>query len=155
MKPSTVPFLIALVMNLAMTLVVCLPARAADIHEWRDKDGQVHFGDRPPGDIASTVVKVKTNVYTSPSIEALSKALIHVEAQVVMYSASWCGYCRKARHYFNNHNVAFSEYDIETSEKGQRDYQQLGAQGVPVILVGEQRLNGFTPAAFESIYKPH
>ena len=151
MKPITVHWLA----TLAVALSVSLPTAAADIHQWHDKNGQIHFGDRPPGDTTSIVVKVKTNVYTSPSIEALSKAPSHAEEQVVMYSASWCGYCRKARNYFNSHDVAFSEYDIETSEKGQRDYQQLGARGVPVILVGERRLNGFTPAAFESIYKPH
>ena len=139
--------------TLAATLFFSFQASAADIHQWRDKDGQLHFGDRPPADTTSTVVKVRTNVYTSPSIEALSSTPAKAEAQVVMYSASWCGYCRKARDYFTSHNVAFSEYDIETSEKGQRDYQQLGARGVPVILVGTQRLNGFTPAAFESIYQ--
>ena len=139
---------------LAAGLILALPAAAAGIHKWHDKDGHTYFGDQPPTATTSTVVKVKTNVYTSPSIEVLSKPPTHAEAQVVMYSAAWCGYCRKARNYFNSHQVAFSEYDIETSEKGQRDYQQLGARSVPVILVGEQRLNGFTPAAFESIYKP-
>jgi glutaredoxin len=126
--------------------------QAGAIHQWRDASGQMHFGDRPPADIESTVVKVRTNVYTSPSIEALSKALMPA-TQVVMYSASWCGYCKKARNYFKSNSIAFSEYDIETSEQGQRDYQRLGASGVPVILVGAQRLNGFSAAAFESIYQ--
>ena len=150
MKTLTAHRLLAL----AAALAVTHSASAADIYQWRDQDGRMHFGDRPPSDTQSTVLKVKTNVYTSPNIEALSKTLGRAEQQVVMYSSSWCGYCRKARDYFNSHNVAFSEYDIETSEKGQQDYEQLGARGVPVILVGEQRLNGFTPAAFESIYKP-
>jgi glutaredoxin len=150
MKLSTAYRLAALV----TALTIGLPAPATDIHKWRDQDGRTHFGDRPPSDTTSTVVTVKTNVYTSPTIEARSNTATDAEAQVVMYSASWCGYCRKAREYFNSHQVAFSEYDIGTSEKGQRDYQQLGARGVPVILVGEQRLNGFTLAAFESIYQP-
>ena len=127
-------------------------ADAADIHQWKDAHGQVHFGDRAPANTVSTLVKVKPNVYTNPSIEALSK-LVQRSEQVVMYSASWCGYCNKARSYFNSHGVAFSEYDIETSAKGQQDYARLGAHGVPVIVVGNQRLNGFSAQAFESIYK--
>lgn len=123
-----------------------------EIHQWKDAQGQVHFGDRAPANTVSTVVKVKPNVYTSPRIEALGK-LVQRSEQVVMYSASWCGYCNKARSYFNSHGVAFSEYDIETSAKGQQDYARLGAHGVPVILVGNQRLNGFSAEAFESIYK--
>ena len=54
----------------------------------------------------------------------------------------------------NSHGVAFSEYDIESSDKGPRDYARLGANGVPVIVAGAQRLNGFSQAAFASIYKP-
>ena len=129
-------------------------AEAGEIHQWKDAKGQVHFGDRAPANTVSTVVKVKPNVYISPSIEALSK-LVQRSEQVVMYSASWCGYCDKARSYFNSHGVAFSEYDIETSAKGQQDYARLGAHGVPVILVGNQRLNGFSAEAFASIYKAH
>lgn len=136
-----------------LAIVAMTAARAGEIHQWRDASGQLHFGDRPPSDARATVVKVKTNVYTSPSIEVLSKA-VQPSRQVVMYSAAWCGYCKKARNYFNSHGVAFSEYDIETSDKGQRDYERLGAHGVPIILVGEQRLNGFSQAAFESIHKP-
>ncbi len=127
-------------------------AAAAEIHQWRDAEGQLHFGDRAPADTASTVVKVRTNVYTSPSIEALSKSISRSE-QVVMYSAAWCGYCKKARNYFKREGIAFTEYDIETSAQGQRDYERLGARGVPVILVGERRLNGFSEASFRKIYK--
>ena len=128
-------------------------AAAGEIHQWRDANGQVHFGDRAPADTASKVVRVKPNVYTSPSIETLSKRQSRSE-QVVMYSASWCGYCRKARDYFTSHGIAFNEYDIETSDKGQRDYERLGAHGVPVILVGDRRMNGFSEASFQSIYQP-
>ena len=138
---------------LSMAMVMAMAtAEAGEIHQWKDANGQVHFGDRAPANTVSTVVKVKPNVYISPSIEALSK-LVQRSEQVVMYSASWCGYCDKARSYFNSHGVAFSEYDIETSAKGQQDYQRLGAHGVPVILVGNQRLNGFSAEAFASIYK--
>ena len=45
------------------------------------------------------------------------------------------------------------EYDIEKSSKGKRLYQDLGATGVPVILVGKQRMNGFSEAGFELIYR--
>ena len=141
----------SVLLSMAMAMAT---AEAGEIHQWKDANGQVHFGDRAPANTVSTVVKVKPNVYTSPSIEALSK-LVQRSEQVVMYSASWCGYCDKARSYFNSHGVAFSEYDIETSAKGQQDYARLGAHGVPVILVGNQRLNGFSAEAFASIYKAH
>jgi glutaredoxin len=138
----------------ALTLVTAPVATAAEIHKWTDAEGKVHFGDRPPVEVASEVVNVRPNVYESPSIEPLSEAMAS-PGRVVMYSTSWCGHCKRARRYFQANGIGFDEYDVETSAKGKRDYSRLGAGGVPVILVGDQRLNGFSPAAFERVYGAH
>ena len=134
-------------------LLLCAASavQAVDVHQWRDRDGHVVFGDRPPEGTVSTVRKVRPNVYASPKILALPEALA-THDEVVMYSAAWCGYCKKARAYFQSHDIAYSEYDVETSDRGRADYERLGAHGVPVILVGEQRMNGFTEASFASLY---
>ena len=131
---------------------LAVASAAAEIHQWRDAEGHVHFGDAAPTGVAATVVKVKPNVYSSPSTEALSKQ-IEPSNEVVLYSAEWCGYCRQARNYFNEERIAFAEYDVETSDKGRTDYERMGAHGVPVILVGRQRMNGFSVDAFQSLYR--
>jgi glutaredoxin len=69
-----------------------------------------------------------------------------------MYSTVRCGYCRKARAYFKANGIAFTDYDVETSDKGRQDYRRMGARGVPVILVGDQRMMGFSESAFASLY---
>ncbi|MCU7838810.1 MAG: DUF4124 domain-containing protein [Candidatus Thiodiazotropha sp. (ex Troendleina suluensis)] len=122
------------------------------IYRWRDEDGKVHFGDRQPAYVESESVTVKPNVYHSPSIEKLSHGSASNEG-VVMYSAKWCGYCKKARKYFKSHSIAYEEYDVESSAKGKRDYKKLGASGIPIILVGTRRLNGFSEASFRNIYR--
>ena len=33
--------------------------------------------------------------------------------KVVMYSTSWCGYCKKAKNYFEANKIAYIEKDIE------------------------------------------
>ena len=126
---------------------------ASEIHKWQDGDGNVHFGDRPPAAALETKqIIVKPNVYASPSIERIETSLGSDSRAVVMYSAVWCGYCKKARKYFLANNIPFKEYDVEESRKGKRDYKKLKAKGVPIILVGDKRLNGFSPSSFESIY---
>jgi glutaredoxin len=70
-----------------------------------------------------------------------------------MLSASWCGTCKKAKQYFRRNGIPFREYDIENSSRGKRLYEQLGATGVPVILVGKQRMNGFSEAGFERLIR--
>jgi glutaredoxin len=129
--------------------VIC---RADGIYKWRDANGHIHFGDTPPSGTKSEQVTVRPNVYESPSFERLSK-VFEPDNKVILYSASWCGYCKRARNYFNGHGIAYTEYDVETSEKGRRDYKRLGAKGVPVILVGNHRMNGFSAAAFEKFYR--
>ena len=69
-----------------------------------------------------------------------------------MYSTSWCGYCKKAARYFRQRGIPFRDYDIEKSEKAARDYKKLNGRGVPIILVGKRRMNGFDARTFEQLY---
>lgn len=137
---------------LGLLLLAALAAHAGDIHRWTDSAGNVHFGDRPPLATDSEIVRLRINTYSSPDTQALAD-VFQVDDRVVMYSASWCGVCKKAKRYFEAERIPFTEYDVETSAKGRRDFNKLGARGVPVILVGKQRLNGFTPASFERLYR--
>jgi glutaredoxin len=135
-----------------LALLALAAAHAGGIHRWTDSAGNVHFGDRPPVAVASDDVELRINTYHAPDTRALEE-VFQVDDRVVMYSASWCGVCKQARQYFRTGRIPFREYDIETSPKGRRDYRRLGARGVPVILVGKQRLDGFNPASFERIYR--
>jgi len=66
-------------------------------------------------------------------------------APVVLYATSWCGYCEKAREFLNEKNIAYVEYDIEKSSEGKRQYDRLGVNGVPVLLVKGETVRGFNP----------
>ena len=136
---------------LIICTLLCTISVSAEILKWTDKDGKVHFGDKPPADAVTSVVKVKINTYESPNVEAMQDVL-NPKDKVVMYSAEWCGVCKKAKKYFKANNIPYKDYDIEKSSKGKKDYKKLGAKGVPVILVGKKRLNGFSAGSFESIY---
>lgn len=140
--------------------IVCLDAQA-EIYRWTDENGQVHFGDARPQERESEKITVRVNTYTSPSIENHSKIFDSnskspqgsKNIKVVMYSASWCDVCKKARKYFKQNNIAFVEYDVETSEKGKRAFKKLNGKGVPIILVNNKRMNGFSPNHFQSLFK--
>jgi glutaredoxin len=70
---------------------------------------------------------------------------------VVMYATSWCPYCAKAREYFARTGTAYTEYDIEKSADAHAEFKRLGGRGVPLILVGNQKMAGFNELAFESL----
>ncbi len=120
----------------------------AEVFRWVDDRGRVHFGDQPPAAAAAEGVELKINTYESPELSPDTTA----SREVILYSAVWCSVCRKAKAYFARRGVAFTEHDIETSAQGRRDYLRLGARGVPVILVGDRRMDGFSAARFEKLY---
>jgi glutaredoxin len=71
---------------------------------------------------------------------------------VVMYATAWCPYCAKARAYFKRTNTAYVEHDIEKSADAHAEFKRLGGRGVPLILVGSEKLRGFNELAFETAY---
>lgn len=70
---------------------------------------------------------------------------------VVMYATAWCPYCAKARAYFKRTGTAYTEHDIEKSADARAQFKRLGGRGVPLILVGDEKMAGFSELAFESL----
>ena len=133
---------------------------AAEVYTWTDENGVVHFSDQKPEDREVKQLEFPVSTYEGVSYTTVVEPQVPDRSddgarrkRVVMFSASWCGVCKKARKYFRRQGIPFTEYDIEKSSKGKRLYENLDATGVPVILIGKQRMNGFTEAGFERIYR--
>lgn len=56
----------------------------------------------------------------------------------------WCPYYAKARAYLCSRKIPFTDHDIEQSAEGLAQYRNHGGRGVPLIFVGQQRMNGFS-----------
>lgn len=122
----------------------------AETYRWQDEDSIMQIGEKPPAG----------KEYEGGTISSYQSATFQhnpLSAQgvggIVMYSTRWCGYCEKARRHFKRNQIPFREYDVETSRKGRRDFKALGGRGVPVILVGKQRMNGFNSRSFDQMYQ--
>ncbi len=130
------------------------------IYKWIDENGKTHMSDKPPRIIDFDEVKVKVNVISSqqsliknsPS-STIDNKIALPNKKIVMYGAEWCGVCKKAKRYFNAKNIAFTEYDIDKSKRGRREYEKLGGGGIPIILIGKQRMNGFSVSSFQRLYQ--
>jgi mycoredoxin len=72
---------------------------------------------------------------------------VPVGFQAILYSTEWCPYCARARKFFKANNIPFREYDIEKSSEGQAQYEQLGGNGVPVVLINDQVIHGYDESA--------
>jgi glutaredoxin len=73
--------------------------------------------------------------------------------RIRLYTASGCGHCRQLKAHLQRLKVPFQEFDISRNRRAQADFQRLGARGVPVLLVGEQRVDGYDPRQVEKLLR--
>lgn len=112
----------------------------------------MHFTDKPPKGEKAEALELKINTYSAVEIKPLVERLGKKD-KVVMYSATWCGICKKAKRYFKTNKIPYVIYDVEKSYTGKRDFKLLKGKSVPIIIVGDQRMNGFNVARFDKFYQ--
>jgi glutaredoxin len=143
---------------LLLVLMVSLAQSAvADFYRYVGDDGTVYYTDKPVGNNKPTKIELQINSFTAPKVESFKfdSSLITgrpTSSDVILYSTTWCGYCKKARRYFQQQRIPFEEYDVEKSSRGKADYKAMQGRGVPIILVGEKRMNGFSKESFDRLY---
>lgn len=76
--------------------------------------------------------------------------IIAQKPDVIMLGAWWCRYCHKAKEYFQQNNIHYCEYDMESTARGKQLYRQYGG-GLPVLLIGKYQLNGFDEEQVEQV----
>ncbi len=121
----------------------------AEMYKWTDEKGKVHLSDKRPRHLKSKNIRLGVNTYESVSYDA---SIFDTGKKIVMYSTEWCAYCKNAKRHFASNALPFTEYDIERDPRARKLYKRMGAKGVPVILVGNKRMNGFSERGFEKIY---
>lgn len=120
-------------------------AGAGGLYKWVDQNGQVQFSDRPPtGRYEEVRLKPLSVIDGGPTNERTAPA-------VRLYTTTWCGVCKRAKAWFGRKGIAYTEYDVEKSEVGKSEFRRLNGKGVPIILIGDQRMDGFSEARAEAM----
>ncbi|CAB4873735.1 MAG: mycoredoxin [Actinobacteria bacterium] len=59
--------------------------------------------------------------------------------QITMYSADWCGDCRRSKRLMNELNVAYTIIDVEHDTAAAEKVKEIngGAQSIPVIVFSD------------------
>ena len=140
------------VLFLFIALLLFSTASSAEFYKWTDDKGNVHFTDTPPKGKKVEQLELKINTYSAVEIKPLVERL-GKKNKVVMYSATWCGICKKAKRYFKAKKIPYVIYDVEKSYSGKRDFKLLKGKSVPIIIVGNKRMNGFTVTRFDKLYQ--
>jgi glutaredoxin-like YruB-family protein len=69
---------------------------------------------------------------------------------IALYTTPSCTYCRKAKDYFREHHIRFTEYDVSRDQrKAEEMVRKSGQMGVPVIDVNGRIIVGFNQPEIE------
>lgn len=64
--------------------------------------------------------------------------------EVVLFTTTWCGYCKRLQRWLDDSGVPYRNLDIETSEAGRWGHEAAVGRfsGVPVTVIGEDVFAG-------------
>ena len=95
---------------------------------------------------------VATTISCIVSVPHEQEKVIKVLKPVTLYSASWCGWCKRAKAFLKEKNIAYIEKDFDNPEH----YQELAEiakrlnykgrlDAVPLFIIKDKIVVGFSP----------
>ena len=152
---------LARLLSFSLVALLLLPSTLlAEMYKYVDENGKVVYTDTPPPGKKSKKLDLKINTFSAPpEVSSLGNPPRQTAgatagaAKVRMFTTTWCGYCKQARAYLRARGIAFEDIDVEASAAGNAEYRALGGRGVPVILVGNQRMDGYSEGSLAGLLK--
>jgi glutaredoxin-like YruB-family protein len=150
-------------------LLLTVSVAVAEMYQWTAEDGSVAFKDTPPpvskkrgkvkvyndGDFApapppqSAPAARNDNVTTRKASQTAPVKKERFSGTVEMYVTDWCGYCKKAQSYMKSQSIPYVAYDIEKDSAAKQRHKDLGGRGVPLIIIGSNKMSGFSAENLE------
>lgn len=72
-------------------------------------------------------------------------------SQIVLYSAEWCGACRKAKRYLSRRGIDYEIRDVDDPHHAAELKRRTGSRAVPVIDIDGRMLTGFSASAYDAL----
>ncbi|MHB1359621.1 MAG: DUF4124 domain-containing protein [Rhodocyclaceae bacterium] len=132
-----------------LLVLLCAGLAQAQTYRWVDKDGKVHYGDRPPPAATAKVQELKMGAPTADkTLPYAVRQAMGIYPVTLYVSAECADACRESRDYLKRRGIPFSEKNVATSEEidALRQLQGGGDVAVPVLQVGGKTLKGFQDA---------
>jgi glutaredoxin len=138
---------------LAAVLAVASQAQAqTSVYRWVDKDGKVHFSDAPPSEEAREVSQKRMGGgYVDEGQLPYATQMAMRRSPVTLYTSRDCGdLCASGRELLVNRGIPYSERNAQTPAEAENIRKLVGSLEVPVLVVGEISLKGFSEAPWHS-----
>jgi glutaredoxin len=131
---------------------------AGTIYKSVGPDGAVVYSDHPPAsgkvektfefaDLPSSPVALEQARDTKPA-----PAHTGSPGGIALFSASWCGYCRRAKAYLAQKGIPYRNVDIESAD-GRQQFASAGGGGIPLLFNGGKHIRGFSADGYDAFFR--
>lgn len=140
---------------------------AQTLYKSTGPNGEVIYSAKPPADAHVEKTLTYTPGPSSPLPDYVLRYMAEMEKkmskkaakgvgnsqEVQLFTASWCGFCRRAKAYLAKKQIAYTEYDVETPA-GMEALVQVGekGQGVPVLVWQDEKVHGFSEPTYDALF---
>lgn len=123
---------------------------------WRDRVGYVEMSQPPPLSPLEarrswqlSAGRTAEILQASATTSTRSGAGAGSAAEVLLYSATWCGYCTKARAHLDRNGIDYEIRDVDNPANAQELREKTGRGGIPVLDFSGEILRGYRPERYD------
>lgn len=147
--------------------VVAAASSKSVVYQWVDDRGSVHFAgslDEVPVDWRSRAGQIELDASALSRTSAApaassgeSRGAAEVAAaqpahEVTVYTAPWCGWCRKTLAFLDEAGVEYVNKDIEADVRWAEELREkTGGNAIPLVEIDGSRIRGFDPDQMTSL----
>jgi len=153
---------------LALVCLLAAPAAAGDYWRYSDASGNVRFVDdveRVPPALRGSARRISMSGSGAPTLNRSRAAAPPARrapttdplpaarrGEVVVYTAPWCGWCRKTLAWLDDRGVAYTNKDIEARPGHRQELiEKTGRTSIPVVEIGGELIRGFSPSRMNEL----
>jgi glutaredoxin len=117
---------------------------AAQLYQWKDAEGRTVYSDQPPPASVKTAQQKSFKGNVIEGGESYAAKTAREKFPITLYASACGAPCDQARKLLTDRGTPFSNRDPQASPEAQAELKKLtGKLGVPVLVVGSDRIDGF------------
>lgn len=142
-------------------------AEPSTYYQWVDDRGSVHFEkslDAVPADwrdragrveIDPAAVRKPTPARAKPAARVAVQAVEATPSRVhdvTIYTAPWCGWCRKTIAFLDQRGIDYVNKDIEADPSYEEELREkTGRTSIPLVEIDGEQIRGFNPGQMTAL----